>query len=137
MKSVVPQSIYCLLALFILAAAVAPACAGGENCSMPCCRHKAKPLWHHPTDAPSKACCTRPADASSDIGSSCRFDQHHLAISSQERTPARTNSAPAAAVFADATWTAEHDHAWPAPRIADHPESPKAPLYLRIQILLI
>jgi hypothetical protein len=133
MKSPFTQCIHLWLALFILAAAVAPACAGGENCSMPCCRHKAKPLAHHTTDAPSKACCTQPADASSDIGSSCRFDQHHLAISSQERT----NSAHVAAVFAEATWTAEHDHTRLSPRVAGHPEPPKAPLYLRIQILLI
>jgi hypothetical protein len=133
MKPVATQCIQILLALFILAAAVAPACAGDENCSMPCCRHKAKPAPHHPAAAPSKACCTHPADTSSDSGSGCRFEQHNLALSSQERT----HSAPAAEAFADSTWTAAHGHPWPTPRIADLPEPLKAPLYLRIQILLI
>jgi hypothetical protein len=100
---------------------------------MPCCRHKAQSIAHHSADDYSKACCTQPPDASSDIGSSCRFDQHHLAVSSQERT----HPTPAGEVFADAAGTAEHDHVWPLPRIAGLREPPKAPLYLRLQILLI
>jgi len=133
MKSFLGQSIHVLLSLFILAAAVMPACAGGEQCSMPCCRNEARPVAHHPADAPSKTGCTHPTDASSDIGSICRLDQQDLAINS----PERTNPAPVAKAAADATWTAASDPACPLFRSADFPEPPKAPLFLRIQLLLI
>jgi len=133
MKSIVTQCIHIVLALFILAAAGTPTCAGTENCSMPCCRHKAKSASHPPAAAPLKACCTQTAGASSDIGSGCRFDPHDLALNSE----ARTASAPAAEVFADSTWTAAHGHAGPTQRLAEHSEPFRAPLYLRIQILLI
>jgi hypothetical protein len=133
MKSIVTPYVHLLLALFILAAAVTPACAGGENCSMPCCRQKAKPVSHHPAAAPSKACCTHPADASSGIGTGCRFDQHNLALNFQERT----HSAPVAEMLADSTWTEANGPVWPTPRFANLPEPLKAPIYLRIQILLI
>jgi hypothetical protein len=133
MKFVVTPYIHLLLALFIFAAALAPACAGGENCSMPCCRHKTKAVPYHPAAAPSKACCTQPADSSSGIGSGCRFDQNNLALNSQERN----NPAPAGEVLPGPAWTAADGCAWPTPRTADLPQPLKAPLYLRIQTLLI
>jgi hypothetical protein len=133
MKSFLGQSIHVLLALFILAAAVTPACAGGEQCSMPCCRNKARSVAQHPADTTSKACCTHPADASSAFGSSCRLDQRDLAINYHERT----NPTPVAEGVADAAWTAAPDPACPLPRSAHFPEPPKAPLFLRIQLLLI
>jgi hypothetical protein len=133
MKSPLTQSIHILAALFILAAAVTPVCGGGEQCSMPCCRHKAQPAAHHPADAPSKTCCTHPADASSGIGSGCRFDQHDLALNPQERS----TSVPPALLSEDATWTAANDTAWPSFKAEDFLEPLKAPLYLRLQIFLI
>ena len=133
MKSLLSQSLNALLALFILAAAVTPACAGGEQCRMACCRHKALPAPHHPADASSTPCCTHPADASADSGSSCRPDQQDLAIHSHERT----SPAAVADGLADANRMAAPDPAGPLPRAADFAEPPKSPLFLRTQLLLI
>jgi hypothetical protein len=133
MKSIVTQCIHIVLALFILAAAVTPACAGTENCSMPCCRHKAKPVPQLPAAAPPKACCTHPADASSGIGSGCRFDQHNLALNSEDRTV----STPTAPALVTTPHITTHGHAWTAFRMVEAPQPFKDPLYLRIQIFLI
>ncbi|MCK7514562.1 MAG: hypothetical protein MZV70_68195 [Desulfobacterales bacterium] len=71
----VAKFIHAFLALLILAAAVAPACAGSENCSMPCCRHKRRAVSHHHGPLrTAKPCCPQTADASADTGSGCRFD---------------------------------------------------------------
>jgi hypothetical protein len=133
MKSTGAKCIHVLLALFILAAAVVPACAGSENCSMPCCRHKAKPVSHQPTAAHSKPCCAQTPDASAGIGSGCRFDQNKLALPSGGETGPIIAAAIAAMVPENPTRSA----AWtPASRCVDS-SLPDTPLYLRLQTLLI
>jgi hypothetical protein len=133
MKSREIQFLHVLIAAVILAASVAPACAGGENCSMPCCRHKPQPVSHQTDPAHSKPCCTPTADASSGIGSGCRFNANHLALNSEDRTPA----ALAPALLAAAADNTSLGPACRAPRRVDSARSDKAPLYLRIQTLLI
>ena len=134
MKSAGAKCIHVLLALLILAAAVAPACAGTENCSMPCCRHKAKPVSHRTDAAHAKPCCTPPADASADIGSGCRFDQHKLALPS--------SGSEAGPVIAAAVGAAVLEKPMllcvsaPSARLIDS-IPPDTPLYLRLQALLI
>lgn len=130
MKSKGVQFLHVLLAAVMLVASVAPACAGGENCSMPCCRSKPQSAAH---SADSKACCTSTADGSSGIGSGCRFNANHLALNSEDRTPA----APAPALLAMAADNTSLGPACRAPHLVDSAGSDKAPLYLRIQTLLI
>lgn len=134
MKSAGAKCILVLLALLSLAAAVAPACAGSENCSMPCCRHKVPPV-SHPTDAaPAKPCCTPPTDASADIGSGCRFDQHKLALPS---SGSEAGPIIAAAIAATVFENPMRPGAWtPAARCVDS-SLPDTPIYLRLQTLLI
>lgn len=133
MKSAGAKCIHVLLVLLILAFSVAPACAGMENCSMPCCRHKAKPV-SHPTDAAhSKPCCTQTTDASAGIGSGCRFDQHKLALPSGGETGPIITSAVAAVVIENPMRPCTST---PAARCVDS-SPPDTPLYLHFQALLI
>jgi hypothetical protein len=133
MKSVGNKCVFLLLALFILTAAVVPACAGSENCSMPCCRHKAKPVSHHTDPAHPKPCCSQTADASSGIGSGCRFDQHHIALLSGGET------GPIIAATAVAVVLQNPMPLCTSARATGCPDSdpPETPLYLRLQTLLI
>lgn len=133
MKSACAKCIHVLLALLILAAAVAPACAGSENCSMPCCRHKVPPV-SHPTDAaPAKPCCTQTADAPAGIGSGCRFDQHNLALPSGADGGPILAAAVAAVVLEKPMLLCVSA---PTARLIDS-SPPETPLYLRLQALLI
>jgi len=132
MKSAGAKSIHVLLALLILAAAVAPACAGSENCSMPCCRQKAQPVSHPPDAAHAKPCCTQ-ADTSAGIGSGCRFDQHNLALPAGGETGPVIAAVVAAVVLENPM---RRCASTPAARCVDL-SPPDTPLYLRLQTLLI
>jgi hypothetical protein len=129
MKSAGAKCIQVLLTLLILAAAVAPACAGAENCSMPCCRHKAQPVSHQTDAAP---CCTQ-ADASAGVGSGCRFDQHKLALPAGGENGPIIASATVAVVLENPMRSSAST---PAARCVDS-SPPDTPLYLRLQTLLI
>jgi len=133
MNSVITKCVHVLLALFILAAAVAPACAGSANCSMPCCRHPAQPV-SQPWDAVhSKPCCTQPADAPAGIGSGCRFVQHNLALPSAGDTgPVLSAGVGAVAPENPIMWSGP----MPSVRCIDS-SPPDTPLYLRLRTLLI
>ena len=133
MKSIAAQCTHIVLALFILAAAVTPACAGGDNCSMPCCRHKTKPDSHQTDAAHSKPCCTQTADASAGTGSGCRFDQHNLALPSGGESGPINAAAVAAAVLEKPMLLCVSA---PSARLIDS-IPPDTPLYLRLQALLI
>jgi hypothetical protein len=133
MKSAGAKCIHVLLALLILAAAVAPACAGSENCSMPCCRHKAQPVSHQPDAAHAKPCCTPVAEASPGIGSGCRFDQHKLALPSGGENGPIIASATVVVVLENPM---RRCASTPAARCVDS-SPPDTPLYLRLQALLI
>jgi len=133
MKSVGAKCIHVLLALLILAAAMAPACAGSENCSMPCCRHKAQPVSHQPDAAHAKPCCTPVAEASPGIGSGCRFDQHKLALPSGGENGPIIASATVGVVLENPMRSSAST---PAARCVDS-SPPDTPLYLRLQTLLI
>jgi hypothetical protein len=133
MKSVGAKCIHVLLALLILAAAMAPACAGSENCSMPCCRHKAQPVSHQPDAAHAKPCCTPVAEASPGIGSGCRFDQHKLALPSGGENGPIIASATVVVVLENPMRSSAST---PAARCVDS-SPPDTPLYLRLQTLLI
>jgi hypothetical protein len=133
MKSVGAKCIHVLLALLILAAAMAPACAGSENCSMPCCRHKAQPVSHQPDAAHAKPCCTPVAEASPGIGSGCRFDQHKLALPSGGENGPIIASATVVVVLENPM---QSSASTPAARCVDS-SPPDTPLYLRLQTLLI
>jgi len=133
MKSIATQCIHIVLALFILAAAVTPACAGGDNCSMPCCRHKTKPGSHQTDAAHSTPCCTQTADASAGTGSGCRFDQYNLALRSGGETGPIIAAALAAIVLENPKLSCTST---PAARCMDS-SPPDTPLYLRLQALLI
>ena len=100
---------------------------------MPCYQHKAKPVSHNEATAPSKACCTHPADESSGIGSGCDFDQRNLALNFQ-REPIRP---PPRKYSGLDMGNKPHGPVWPTARLADLLEPLKAPIYLRIRILLI
>jgi len=132
MKSAGAKSIHVLLALLILAAAVAPACAGSENCSMPCCRHKAQPVSHQADAAHATPCCTQ-ADTSAGIGSGCRFDQHNLALPAGGETGPVIAAVVAAVVLENPM---RRCASTPAARCVDL-SPPDTPLYLRLQTLLI
>jgi hypothetical protein len=132
MKSAGAKCIHVLLALLILAAAVAPACAGSENCSMPCCRHKAQPVSHQADAAHATPCCTQ-ADTSAGIGSGCRFDQHYLALPSGGETGPIIAAVVAAVVLENPM---RRCASTPAARCVDS-SPPDTPLYLRLQALLI
>jgi len=132
MKSAGAKCIHVLLALLILAAAVAPACAGSENCSMPCCRHKAQPISHQADAAHAAPCCTQ-ADTSAGIGSGCRFDQHNLALPAGGETGPVIAAVVAAVVLENPM---RRCASTPAARCVDL-SPPDTPLYLRLQTLLI
>jgi hypothetical protein len=133
MKCSATRWVHIVLAVFFLTAAVYPACAGGENCSMPCCRHKAELVSHHMTDAPSKGCCTQPGDSSSDIGSGCAFDRKSLAPNLEPRT----SVVPALEALGTGADNTPAGPAGSAPGLVEPSRPHKTPLYLRIQILLI
>lgn len=133
MKSTGSKCIHVLLALFILAAAVAPACAGSESCSMPCCRNKAKPVSRPADAAHAKPCCTQKTDAPASMDPGCRFIQNN---------PALTSGGGADPIIAaTVVWTAlENPIMWrasaPPDRCLDL-TPPDTPLYLRLRALLI
>jgi hypothetical protein len=134
MKSAGAKCIHVFLALLIVASAVAPACAGAENCSMPCCRQKPQPAPHRTDAAHAKPCCPPAADAAADIGSGCRFDHHKLALPS---SGSEAGPIIAAAIAATVPENQKRPAAWtPAARCADS-SLPDTPLYLRLQTLLI
>jgi hypothetical protein len=130
MNSALPKYIHALLALFLLAAAAAPACAGLENCSMPCCR---PPASHAGDAAHSGPCRTGTEDAPAGVGADCRFEPHQVAL------PSGSDAGP---IFAAAAAALVPDKpirlcaASPAARRADS-SPPDTPLYLRLQALLI
>ncbi|HSV92038.1 MAG TPA: hypothetical protein VLH81_03140 [Desulfobacterales bacterium] len=57
------------LALLLAVAWAAPACAGGEGCSMPCCRAKPSPAAAHQ----AMPCCAQPQTSGCDMDSGCAF----------------------------------------------------------------
>jgi hypothetical protein len=130
MKSTGAKCIRVLLSLILLAAVLAPACAGAEDCSMPCCRQKAKPVSH---SADAKPCCQQTTEASAGVGSGCRFEQHPLALRSLNENGPITVPAVAAVVLETPVrpcpLAAAVDGAGSTP--------PDTPHYLRLQILLI
>jgi hypothetical protein len=133
MKSPGAKCIRILLALFILAAAVAPACAGSEDCSMPCCRHKAKPVAYPADAAHPKPCCAQKTDTSAGIGPGCRFVQHPLVLT--------TGGDADPVIAATVVWAVLENPimqraSTPAARCMD-PSPPETPLYVRLQTLLI
>lgn len=119
-----------LLALILLAAVVAPACAGTEECSMPCCRQKAKPVLH---PAGANSCCQPTTDASAGTGSGCRFERHPLALPSMSETGPSTVATVSGVVLESPV---RPYPSTPAAGGAD-PRPPDTPVYLRLQILLI
>jgi len=133
MKSTAAKSIQVLLALFILVAALAPVCAGAENCSMPCCRDKAQPVSHAADMAAGRSCCTPAADDAADNLSGCRFANISPALPSGiESSPVMT-AAVGTVVFNNPV--ERLSHALLTGSIHSRPPGP--PLYLRLQILLI
>ena len=121
------------MALFILAAALTPVCAGAENCSMSCCRNKAQPDSHPADMAAGRSCCTQTADHSADNRSGCRFVKTSAAL------PAGTESVPGVAAAVGAVVFNNPiemlSHALLTGSI--NPRPPGTPLYLRLQIQLI
>jgi hypothetical protein len=133
MKSTAAKSLHTLLALFILAAALAPVCSGSENCSMPCCRDKAQPVSHSMDMASGRSCCTHSADDFADNLSACRFGNTSPAL------PSGVESAPG---MTAAVGTGVFDH--PIERPSHKPligfkdtRLRGAPLYLQLHTLLI
>jgi hypothetical protein len=63
------KTVHLLLAVLLILAWAAPACAGGERCTMPCCQAKAKPAPAHAT----MPCCAQPAQAGCGMDSGCTF----------------------------------------------------------------
>jgi hypothetical protein len=133
MKSAVAKSLHILLALFILAAALGPACAGSENCSMPCCRHKANPV-SRPTDmVPGRSCCTQAAGDSADNMSGCRFVKTSPALPSGAGSVTGMTAAVGAVAFDNPI---ERPSGTPSICSMDS-RPPGPPLHLRLQTLLI
>ncbi|MCU0562927.1 MAG: hypothetical protein MUE48_03130 [Desulfobacterales bacterium] len=58
-----------VLALLLAVAWAVPACAGGERCSMPCCKAKTKPAPAHQ----AMPCCAQPQTTGCDVDSGCAF----------------------------------------------------------------
>jgi len=133
MKSTAAKSIQVLMALFILAAALTPVCAGAENCSMPCCRNKAQPVSHPADMAAGRSCCTQTADDSADNLSGCRFVKTSAALSSGAESVPGVAAAVGTVGF---NYPIEgRSHAPLTGSISSRPPGP--PLYLRHQTLLI
>jgi hypothetical protein len=133
MKSTAAKSIHLLLALFILAAALAPVCTAAQNCSMPCCRHKAQPASHPADMAAGRSCCTQASDDSADNLSGCRFVKTSAAL------PSGAESVPgAAAAVGTVGFNNPIERRSHAPLTGSiHSRQPGPPLYLRHQTLLI
>jgi hypothetical protein len=133
MKSTAARSIPVLMALFILAAALAPVCTGAENCSMPCCRHEAQPVSHPADMAAGRSCCTQTADDSVDNRSGCRFAKISPVL------PSGVESAPVmtAAVGTVVFYRPIERPAVTPPLRFMVSSPPDTPLYLRLQTLLI
>jgi len=133
MKLRAVQFVPVLVAALFLVAAVAPACAGDENCSMPCCRHKARPASSHAGAAHAKPCCSPTANPAPASGSGCRYDQTHLALDPGHAAPLLA-LAPTPSVISRE-----------APRLRSSPRTIfleattrfKTPIFLRTQTLLI
>ena len=69
MKSRRVKIAHVVLALLLAVAWAVPACAGGEGCSMPCCKAKT-------TSTPAHAampCCAQPQKTGCDVDSGCAF----------------------------------------------------------------
>jgi hypothetical protein len=125
------KAIRVLLAVFLLSAMAAPACAGLENCSMPCCRKADKPVAHPASAVPSKSCCKQTADPADIAG--CRFVQHHIALpSGADGGPALTGTTGMAVL----EQTILGPDRLSALRRKDS-APPETLLYLRLQTLLI
>lgn len=121
------------MALFVLAAALTPVCAGAENCSMACCRHKAQPA-SHPADMPAgRPCGTQTADHSADNRSGCRFAKASAAL------PAGTECVPGVtAAVGPAVFKNPIEMIFQAPLNGSiKPRPPGTPLYLRLLTQLI
>lgn len=133
MKSTAAKSLHILLALFILAAALAPVCIGSENCSMSCCRDKAQPVSHPMDMAAVSPCCTQTADDSADTLSACRLLKSSAALPSSVESVADMSAAVGAAVFDPPVDRPPHRPS------ADSKDSPPrgVPLYLHLHTLLI
>lgn len=121
------------MALFILAAVLAPACTGAENFSMPCCRHKAQPVSHPADMAAGRSCCTQAADDSADNLSGCRFIKTSAALSSGAESVRGVAAAVGTVGFNNSIEMLSH-----APLIGSiNSRPPGPPLYLSLQTLLI
>jgi hypothetical protein len=133
MKSIPAKSIRVLMALFMLAAALAPVCIGAENCSMPCCRPKAQPVPHPADTASGRGCCPQTADDSADSLSGCRFVKTNAALPSGADSAPGVAAALGTVVFHNPIESLAH--ASSIGSIASRPPGPA--LYLRLQTLLI
>jgi len=122
-----------VVAVLFFAGALAPACAGQENCSMPCCQHKAQPVSSHAEAANAKPCCSQTESPSSGSVSGCRYGQTHLAFDPGHAAPPPGLAATASVIPHDA-------FKLPSSRstvfFAASSQS-KTPIFLRTQTLLI
>jgi hypothetical protein len=100
MKCRSDKTVRLLLALLLLFAWAAPACAGSDRCTMPCCQAKAKPVSSHA----AKPCCQQPEKSGCGLTSDCPC-AHPQAL---------TSAAPAA-------------HATGAVIVASAPQAPSLP----------
>src|SRR5512143_2890732 len=125
--------VHAVVALLFFAGALAPACAGQENCSMPCCQHKARPVSTHAEAAHAKPCCSQPADPSSGNGSGCRYDQTHLAIDPGHAGSALALTTTLSVLSRDALELRSS----PRTVFLAAPTRFKTPIFLRTQTLLI
>jgi hypothetical protein len=133
MKSMPAKTIRVLLALSMLAGALAPVCIGAENCSMPCCRHKAQPVSHPADTASGRDCCPQTADDSADNLSGCRFVKTNAALPSGAESAPGVAAAVGTVVFNNPIETPSH-----ASSISSNASRlPGCALYLRLQTLLI
>jgi hypothetical protein len=133
MQSFRTRCIHVVLALAVFSAAVTPACAGGENCGMPCCRQSPVLASDHPTGVQPQACCPRAAHTSSDIGASCRSENSSLALNAENRLASATTTTSLAPI----SYLPAQGLALTNSRPDETLQPFKDPLYLRIQILRI
>ena len=133
MKLRAVQLVPVLVAALFLVAAVAPVCAGDENCSMPCCRHKARPASSHAGAAQAKPCCSQTANPSPVSGSGCRYDQTHLALDPGHAAPLLALAATPSVLSEDVPGL----RSWPRTVFLEATTRFKTPIFLRTQALLI
>jgi hypothetical protein len=133
MKARLVKFVHAVVAVLFLAAAAAPACAAQENCSMPCCRPKARPAPAQADAAHAKPCCSPTADPSAGSGVGCRYDQTHLALDAGHAASALAFATPPSVIGQHALELNS------SPRAVFAADTPlfNTPIFLRTQTLLI